>query len=281
MGSLIDLPYSLATAEQDFIVPENVQALIDRELVPVLMTSAMVPRWWNVSPNQLHAAGLYQRFGEELLRASVNDVNIRSRVVDLLSRHVSPRRLEEITDAISRDGGPSTLLPGMMPSESFYVAEEYRSLYPDQVAAVGPFGKELAELASRAPADFDRQTLSELFGVPHPTLSRSNAREILNVPPFPFSGGYTFRLFGESLESTNLYWARLADEMGYSPAMLHILVPDLTRLMAGKIFATNFEDVPALLRAMQEAGDDLRQGKVLSLRRTADVATQTQPIGDR
>lgn len=281
MGSLIDLPYALATAEQDFIVPENVQALIFREFVPVLMTSAMLPRWWSVTPNQLHAVGLYQRLGEELLSASVKDANIRSRVVDLLSKHVSPQRLEEITDAISRDGGPAILLPGLMPSETFYVAEEYRRLYPDEVAAVGPFGKELAELASRAPADVDRQTLSELFGVPHPTLSRSNAREILNVPPFPFSGGYTSRLFGESLESTNLYWARLADEMGYSPAMLHLLVPELTRLMAGKIFATNFEDVPALLRAMQEAGEDLRQGRVVSLRRMADVSTQAQSIGDR
>jgi len=281
MGSLIDLPYSLATAEQDFIVPENVQALIVREFVPVLMTSAMLPRWWNVSPNELHAVGLYQRFGEELLGASVKDVSIRSRVVDLLSKHVSPQRLEEITDDISRDGGPAIVLPGMMPSETFYLGEAYRRIYPDEVAAVGPFGKELAELASRAPADVDRQTLSELFGVPHPTLSRSNAREILNVPPFPFSGGYTSRLFGESLESTNLYWARLADEMGYSPAMLHVLVPELTRLMAGKIFATNFEDVPALLRAMREAGEDLRQGRVASLRRTADISTQTQSIDDR
>jgi len=281
MGSLVDLPYSLATAEQDFIVPENVQALIFREVVPVLMTSAMLPRWWNVTSNELHAVGLYQRFGEEVLRASAKDVNIRSRVVDLLSKHVSPQRLEEITDAISRDGGPPILPSGLMPSETFYVGEEYRGLYPDEVAAVGPFGKELAELARLAPAEVDRQTLSELFGVPHPTLSRSNAREILNVPPFPFSAGYTIRLFGESLESTNLYWARLADEMGYSPVMLHVLVPELTRLMAGKIFATNFDDVPALLRAMQEAGDDLRQGRVPSLRRTTDISAQTQSTGDR
>ncbi len=281
MGSLIDLPYTLATAEQDFIVPENVQALIFREFVPVLMTNAMVPRWWNVNPNELHAVGLDQRFGEELLRASVKDVNTRSRVIALLSRHVSPQHLEEITDAISHDGGPAILLPELMPSEAFYVGEEYRRLYPEESAAVGPFGKELAELAIRAPTDLDRQTLSELFGVPHPTLSRSNAREILNVSPFPFSGGYTYRLFGESLESTNLYWARLADEMGYSPAMLHVLVPELTRLMAAKIFASNFDDVPALLRAMQEAGEDLRQGRVVSLRRAANPATQAQSSGDR
>lgn len=281
MGSLIDLPYSLATAEEDFIVPENVQALIVREFVPILMASAMLPRWWNVSPNELHAVGLYQRFGEELLRASAKDANIRTNVVNILARHVSPQHLEEITEAISRDGGAAALLLGLMPSETFYLGEEYRRLYPDEVAAVGSFGTELADLASRAPADVDRNTLSELFGVPHPTLSRSNAREILNVQTFPFSGGYSSRLFGESLESTNLYWARLADEMGYSPAMLHLLVPELSRLMAGKIFATSFEDVPALLRAMQETGAELRQGRIASLRRPAVTPSQAQSTSDR
>ena len=34
VGSLADLPYVLAEVEQDFIAPENVQALIWRELVP-------------------------------------------------------------------------------------------------------------------------------------------------------------------------------------------------------------------------------------------------------
>src|SRR6266446_1316914 len=46
VGSLADLPYVLATAEQDFIAPQNVQALIWRELVPGLLTNAVVPRWW-------------------------------------------------------------------------------------------------------------------------------------------------------------------------------------------------------------------------------------------
>ena len=84
------------------------------------------------------------------------------------------------------------------------------------------------------------------------------------------------RQFGESLESTNLYWARLADEMGYTPPMLHVLMPELTRYMVGKIFATDFDDVPALLRAMQETGDDLRQGKIANLRKTADTSTRAQ-----
>jgi hypothetical protein len=32
--------------------------------------------------------------------------------------------------------------------------------------------------------------------------------------------------------------------------------------MVEKIFATDFEDWPALLRAMRETGDEFRQGKI-------------------
>jgi len=81
-------------------------------------------------------------------------------------------------------------------------------------------------------------------------------------------------LMAESWDSSNLYWARLADEMGYSPAMLNRLVPELTRRMVGKIFATEFEDWQALLRAMREAGEELRQGKIAVLPTTRAAAQQ-------
>jgi hypothetical protein len=58
VGSLADLPYVLAQVEQDFIAPENVQALIWRELVPGLMINATLPRWWGVSQQELHAVTL-------------------------------------------------------------------------------------------------------------------------------------------------------------------------------------------------------------------------------
>ncbi len=48
--------------------------------------------------------------------------------------------------------------------------------------------------------------------------------------------------------------------MGYSPAMLNVLVPNLTRRMVANIFATNIDDWPALLRAMERTGDEFRQG---------------------
>ena len=57
----------------------------------------------------------------------------------------------------------------------------------------------------------------------------------------------------------------MADEMGYSPVMLNRLVPQLTHRMVEKIFASDLEDWPAILRAMQETGDEFRQGKIASL----------------
>ena len=45
--------------------------------------------------------------------------------------------------------------------------------------------------------------------------------------------------------------------MGYSPAMLNRLVPDLTPQLVSKIFATDLEDWPAVLRAMHQTGDEL------------------------
>src|ERR1700720_158042 len=77
VGSLADLPYVLATAEQDFLAPRNVQALIWRELVPGLLTNAVVPRWWNVSRSELHAVNLCQQSGEEILAASAQNDELR------------------------------------------------------------------------------------------------------------------------------------------------------------------------------------------------------------
>jgi hypothetical protein len=53
--------------------------------------------------------------------------------------------------------------------------------------------------------------------------------------------------------------------MGYSPVTLNRLVPQLTHRMIEKIFATDQEDWPAILRAMRETGDEFRQGKAGSL----------------
>jgi hypothetical protein len=49
--------------------------------------------------------------------------------------------------------------------------------------------------------------------------------------------------------------------------------------MTAKIFATDLEDWPAMVRAMRETGDDLRQGKIASLpSATATALRQDQPV---
>jgi hypothetical protein len=264
VGSLADLPYVLASAEEDFIAPENVQALIWREVVPGLLTNAIVPRWWDVSRNELHAVTLYQRAGEELLAASVQDEELRSNVMSILSDRMSPQTSEHLEHAL-RAENLADILPQLMPADTFYLAAEYRRRFPHQNDSFGSASKELESLRQHFPADVSWERLSRDFGVPHPILERSYGRELLNLAPFPAFTGYSSRLLAESWDSNNLYWARLVDEQGYSPVMLNRLVPELTRRMVEKIFATDMEDWPALLRAARETGEEFRNGKMAPL----------------
>jgi hypothetical protein len=267
VGSLADLPYVLATTEQDFIAPQNVQALIWRELVPGLLTNAIVPRWWNVSQNELHAVSLYQQCGEELLAASAQNDELRNKVMNILSDRMIPQRSERVEQALRSEHLPE-MLSQLMPADTFYLAAEYRRRFPEGASSFGPAGNELATLSQRYPDEINWERLSRDFGVPHRVLTQSYARELLNLPPFPVFMGNANRLFAETWDSNNLYWARLVDEKSYSPVMLNRLVPELTRRMVEKIFATDFEDWPALLRAARETGEEFRQGKIAALSRS-------------
>lgn len=278
MGSLADLPYALATAEEDFIAPKYVQALIWKELVPVLMASSTLPRWWNVTPTELHAAALYQKSGEELITAAAGNSELRNKVMAILSDRMAPQRLEEIHNALLQTGGAAQILPRVTPSETSYVAEEFRRRFPDESPSWGPASHELADLRNRDPQGANWERISRDFGVPHPVLARTNSLELLNGKPFPVFGGDAGRLFAESFESSNLYWARLADELGYSPVNLNTLVPELTRETIANIFATDFDDWPAVIRAMRETGDEFRQRSKL---RTQPPATTASSIPEQ
>ncbi len=260
VGSLADLPYALAELEQDFISPDNIQALIWKEMTPQLLTSSILARWWNVSPTELHAIALYQRTGEELLTASANDEALRSKVMNILSDRLLPQRSQQVELAL-RTSRVSKILPEMMPADTFYLAAEFQQKYPDQTGPWGTATQELQLLCRQHPEQVNWKRLSQDFGTPHPSMAQNYGLELLNVAPMPSFAGFPSRFLAESWDSPNLYWARLADERGYSPVMLNHLVPELTRRMVEKIFATDFEDWPALLRAMHETGEDFLQGK--------------------
>jgi hypothetical protein len=264
VGSLADLPYVLARAEQDFIAPENVQALIWEEVVPGLLTSAVVPRWWGVTQNEFHAVALYQQSGEELLAASVHNENLRKQVMSILDERMASQISERLERALTADR-LAEILPQLLSADTFWLAEEYRRRFPDQTGALGPAGRELESLSQRYPDEINSERLSRDFGGPHPILEQSYHGDLMNLAPFPAFAGSSSRLLAESWDSNNLYWVRLADEKGYSPVMLNRLVPELTLRMVEKIFATDIEDWPALWRAARETGDEFRNGKIAAL----------------
>jgi hypothetical protein len=260
VGSLAELPYVLAATEEDFIAPKNVQALIWKEVTADLLLSATLPRWWNVSSTELHAVSLYQRSGEELVTAAVTNEELRGKVIGILSERLQAQRLGQLEQAFAA-GDAGAALARVTPADTFHLAAEFRRNFPQETT--GTAGEELDTLSRQSPSEVNLQRISRDFGTPHPVLAQNYACELLNVPPFPAFGGNSSRLLGESWDSTNLYWARLADEKGYSPVVLNRLVPELTRRMVANIFATDIEDWVALTRAMKETGEEFRQGKIV------------------
>ena len=273
MGSLADLPYALASTEQDFIAPKHVQALIWQETVPELLVSAILPRWWAISRNELHAVTLYQRFGEELLTSSGTNSGMRVEALAILHDLLTPDRMEQMERTLTSPDDPAKLVPHVLPAELFYLAVEFRKRYPKEASGWGQAGHELEDLSRAHPSETDPDRISADFGVPHPTMALTNACALLNMKSVPAYAGNASRLFAESWESTNLYWARLADEKGYSPVTLNILVPALTRRMIVNIFASNIDDWRALKRAMEETGDEFRQGRI-TIQAASTIARQ-------
>ena len=269
IGSLADLPYVLALTEEDFLAPEKLQALIWRETVPQLLVNSILPRWWDVSRDELHAADLYQRAGDELLVTAASNPDLQKKIMGIFSQRLSWGRLDDIADALGNAESAGDLAHRMPPSDLFYLTAQFRRQYPEQAAAVGQANQDLNALIQKDPAATSPEQIARDFGVPHPTLAETDSLAFLTGEPFPVSGGYTNRLFGESWESSNLYWARLADEKGYPPAMLNILIPELTGQMIANISATSIDDWPALMRAMRETGDEFMQGKMKA--RTAEL----------
>lgn len=264
LGSLADLPYALASTEAEFIAPKNIQALIWKEVVPELLVSAILPRWWAVTQNELHAASLYQRAGEEILAAASSSPALRDEVMQVLSDRMSPLELDRLKQSLQNPKDAKTAASETLPSDTFYVAAELRRRHPDDASNWGPAAKELDELSRKAPSECSPSRISADFGVPHPTVALTNAPSVLKMKPVAAYGGNAAGLMAESWESNNLFWARLADENGYSPVMLNLLVPTLTRRMVVNIFGSNIDDLPALARAMRETGDEFRHGKIVS-----------------
>src|ERR1019366_3158411 len=255
VGSLSTLPYTLAEAEQNFLIPEHTQALIWGDLAPQMIVSAKIPRWWNVTPAQVHWVGLHLRYGRELLAESALDAELRAQVLDSLSLLAPPARTHEVGDLIAR-GDVKDAVERVTPSELFSLARDMASR--QGFADTSCILAELRQLAQASPKEVNYAAISRAFGTPKPTLANSYEPELLGLRTFPTLMGYSSRIMAESWESNTLYWAALADELSLPPAQLNLRIPEWTQKLVERIFASHLEDWPAVLKSLRLVGDDVR-----------------------
>jgi hypothetical protein len=195
------------------------------------------------------------------MTASSGNEGLRGKVMALLSDRLLPARQARLEQAI-RSQQSEEILEAVVPSDTFYLATAFWQKFPDDFVAQSAAGQKLQELSRQDPQAVKVDRLSQDFGVIHPILGYTYSRDLSNIRPFPLLSGNYSRLLGEWWDSGNLYWARLADEMGYSPVSLNLMVPELTRRMVEKIFGSEIDDWPAILRALRETGEEVRQGKI-------------------
>ncbi|MBM3761485.1 MAG: hypothetical protein FJW36_14700 [Acidobacteria bacterium] len=256
VGSLVSLPYALAEAEQNFLIPTREQALIWGDLVPQMIVSAKVPRYWRVTPAQLHFTSLHYRAGESILAEAALDASLRTKAIAALMRYAPPARSEAV-NAYLEAGKVTDALDLVTPSEAFNMAAYM--IQANEANTGSPLVAEIQRLRQALPQELSAAAISQAFGTPKPTLANSYQPQLLSLRTFPTLMGYSSRILAESWESSNIYFAALADELGMKPAELNVQIPQWTKLAVEKIFATHLEDWPALLRSLRLVGQEMRQ----------------------
>ena len=257
VGSLANLPYALAEAEQNFLVPSQTQALIWGDLAPQMIVGAKVPRYWKVTPTQLHWVGLHMRFGQAMLAEAALRGETRSEVLRALNLLATPARTMAV-GSLLESGDVKGAVDRLTPAELYTVANEMLST---PLAKQDLAGQELLRIQHDAAAEVSEAAISAAFGTPKPTLANSYRPELLRLRTFPTLMGYSSRILAESWESNGLYWAALADQIHLAPGQLNLLVPEWTQKVVERIFASHLEDWPALLSSLRQVGEEIRKGQ--------------------
>jgi hypothetical protein len=254
VGSLTGLPYALAEAEQNFLVPSQTQALIWGDLVPQMILSAKIPRWWNVSRSQMRWVALQIRYAKSELAGAALDAGLRQQVLDALAKQAAPARTLQVGHLLEH-GDVAAAMEKITPSELFLMGTELSAAHQNEDNAAL---RELRTIAKEEPGRVSPRAISMAFGTPKPTLANSYQPELLHLRTFPTLMGYSSRIMAESWESNTLYWVELADEMHVAPSQLNVRIPEWTQQLVERIFASHLEDWPAVLRSLRMVGDDVR-----------------------
>ena len=260
VGSLAGLPYALAEAEQNFLVPTQTQALIWGDLAPEMILTARTSRFWGVTPAQMHWVGLHMRLAEELIAEAVvepaREPGVRDEVSRVIYRLANPSRAAQVMRSIA-EGDARDAIEELTPSEMYTMAERIAEADRREQNS-NPETAEIAHLRALIPNQVSEAAISRAWGTAKPTLANSYRPELLQLRTFPALMGYSSRIMAESWESNLLYWADVGDQTGVQPAQLNVLVPEWTEKVVERIFASHLEDWPALLRSLRSVGEDLR-----------------------
>jgi hypothetical protein len=253
-GSLINLPYAIAEAEQNFLSPKREQALIWADLVPQMIAGVTINRWRDVSAEQVRWVALNVERGKMLLAEAALNATLQPRVLDSLRRYLPPNHVEAIATSVQ----PSDFARALpqIPTSALYALAVDPEL---KDVALDTSSVEIAGIAAHHEAQLSAEAISRAFGTPKPTLTHSFQPTLLNLRTFPALMGYSSRILAESWESNNLYYASLAYEAGVPAAQLDTYVPEWNRAAIENIFATHLEDWPALLRSLDTLGTAIRQ----------------------
>jgi hypothetical protein len=256
VGSLSGLPYALAEAEQNFLVPTQTQALIWGDLAPQMILTARAARFWTVTPAQMHWVGMHMRLAESMIAEAAADPAMRGELTQAVDRVASPWRAAMVMRAVS-EGDVRGAIDALTPSEMYAMANNVANGRGIQMRG-SPETAEIVHFKSLLPDQVSDAAISRAWGTAKPTLANSYRSELLNLRTFPTLMGYSSRIMAESWESNLLYWADVGDQAGVQPAQLNVLVPEWTEKVVERIFASHLEDWPALLRSLRSVGEEVR-----------------------
>lgn len=256
VNSLAGLPYALADAEQNFLVPTQTQALIWGDLAPEMILTSRTARFWTVTPAQMHWVGMHMRLTENLIAEATLEPAARGELEQAVDRVASPSRAALVMRLVG-SGQTREAIDALTPSEMYMIATGMAGERGADLHG-SPEITGIARLKSLVPDQVSDAAISHAWGTAKPTLANSYRPELLNLRTFPTLMGYSSRILAESWESNLLYWADVGDQTGVQPAQLNVLVPEWTQKVVERIFASHLEDWPALLRSLRSVGEEVR-----------------------
>ncbi|MGH9653735.1 MAG: hypothetical protein ACRD6B_09775 [Bryobacteraceae bacterium] len=271
-GSLIGLPYALASAEQNFLTPTHRQALIWTDLAPQIIANVTLVRWRHVTPEQIRWAALHIERGRTLLAAACLDRAIRPKVLASFSRFADPGRVDWLSRLLAA-GDFERAARAITPAALYRMAQDpalqdvSRDLSSAQIAA----------MASQHRPDLTPEAIAAVFGTPKPILRHTYRPKLLKIRLFPALMGYSSRILAETWESDSLYYAALAEETGVPVNELDAYVPVWNEDAIEDIFATHLEDWPALVRSLHNVGASVAQRKGQTAAAGAGLVAASNP----